>query len=177
MKALKQIAKTREYLDYLERHILNVRKAWKEIQIKCSDMRFIYDDLFYNQLGGEIEHHDISKLSEEEFIQYRKAFYPTDKETKYDMTKAWEHHKLNNPHHWENWTKNTGCQWHPNDWEADCAHMVVDWMAMGYEFGDTAQEYYEKNKDKIILPEIAVNFMYEIFKRIAPTHPLDDDRG
>jgi hypothetical protein len=44
--------------------------------------------------------------------------------------------------------------------------MVIDWMAMGYKFGDTAQQYYEKNKEKIKLPGYAVKFMYEIFNRI-----------
>ena len=166
MKALAQIEKTREYLDYLEEHILNVEKAWKEVKEKCKDMRFIYDDLFYNTLDKEVEFHDISKLSEYEFIQYRKSFYPADGEGKHDMSDAWEHHKSNNPHHWENWTKQTGCQWHPDDWEADCAHMVIDWMAMGYKFGDTAQEFYENNKDKIQLPKCGIDFIYEIFYRI-----------
>ena len=46
--------------------------------------------------------------------------------------------------------------------------MVIDWTAMGYKFGDTAQEYYEANKDKIVIKEIALyNFMYEIFDKIA----------
>jgi hypothetical protein len=41
-------------------------------------------------------------------------------------------------------------------------------MAMGYEFGDTAQEYYENNKDKIFLPEWAIKEMYKIFEIIYP---------
>ena len=44
--------------------------------------------------------------------------------------------------------------------------MVLDWMAMGYKFGDTAQEYYEKNKEKIELPDWAIEFIYEIFRRV-----------
>ncbi len=36
----------------------------------------------------------------------------------------------------------------------------------GYKFGDTAKEYYERNKDKIsLLPEHEA-FIYEIFNRI-----------
>ena len=41
-------------------------------------------------------------------------------------------------------------------------------IAMGYEFGDTAKEYYENNKDKIILPEWAIKEMYKIFEIIYP---------
>ena len=32
---IQTIQKTREYLDYVERHILNVNKAWEELNIKC----------------------------------------------------------------------------------------------------------------------------------------------
>ena len=119
----------------------------------------------YNWIGGEIEGHDLSKLSEHEFVQYRKAFYPTETEDKFDMTEAWNHHKKNNPHHWEHWTQKGF--YHPNEWEVHCVHMVVDWTAMGYQFGDTAQEYYEANKDKIKLPSYAVDFIYEIFERLG----------
>ena len=164
MKALEQIKKTCEYLDYLEEHINNVRRAWLEIQDKCRSMRFIWDDFVYHRLGMEVESHDISKLSEQEFVQYRKAFYPADGEAKYDMIEAWEHHKKYNPHHWETWT--TLPEYDPYEWEINCAHMVIDWMAMGYKFGDTAREYYEKNRDKIILPDYAVSFIYEIFERL-----------
>ncbi|MGB3222501.1 MAG: DUF5662 family protein [Desulforhopalus sp.] len=164
MKIFEQIQKTREYLNYIENHVLNVQKAWTEITHKCKDMRFIYDDFVYNWIGGEIEEHDLSKMSEQEFVQYRKAFYPAESEGKYDMSKAWEHHKDNNPHHWENWTKKDSN--HPYEWEVHCVHMIVDWMAMGYKFGDTAEQYYESNRDKINLPDYAVDFIYEIFKRL-----------
>ena len=50
--------------------------------------------------------------------------------------------------------------------EINCVHMVVDWIAMGFEMGDTAKEYYEANKDKINLPGWAVKFIDEIFDRI-----------
>jgi hypothetical protein len=166
MEIIEQINKTREYLDYIEEHILNVQKAWNVMEEKCVGMKFITDDLFYHTLASQIDWHDLSKLSEQEFVQYRKAFYPTVREGKHSTGDAWEHHKTHNPHHWENWTANTGCTIHPDDWEIDCAHMVCDWMAMGYKFGDTAQQYYEANKDKIKLSKIAIDFIYEIFDRI-----------
>lgn len=165
MEALKYIQKTREYLDYVERHIKNVEKAWKEIQEKCKDMQIIYDDYYWSILDTEVMLHDISKLSAEEFVQYRKAFYPVDEEDKKDsgMDAAWEHHKEHNPHHWENWTKNYSSTTRR---EINCTHMVIDWLAMSYEFGDTPREYYENNKEKIVLPENAVKYIYEIFNRL-----------
>lgn len=164
MKALDLIYATRKYLDYIENHILNVEKAWKEITEKCKDMRFVYDDFYWGSIDHQIKNHDVSKLSEQEFVQYRKAFYPTNEEPKYDCKEAWQHHYENNSHHWENWTKKE----YNNPWEEemDIVHMIVDWTAMGYNFGDTAQEYFEKNKDKIKIPEIHERFMYEIFNRL-----------
>jgi len=40
---------------------------------------------------------------------------------------------------------------------------VIDWVAMGFKFNDTAKEYYEKNKHEINLPDWAIKLMYEIF--------------
>jgi len=37
---------------------------------------------------------------------------------------------------------------------------------MGYKFGDTAQEYYEQNRDKIKINKRWIPFMYEIFERL-----------
>jgi hypothetical protein len=164
MKALEYIGRTREYLNYLERHILNVASAWKELQNKCKDMNFIYDDFYFFTIDEQIKEHDISKFSKEEFTTYRKRFYPVEGEKCDSLGHAWEHHKHNNSHHWENWTKEK--QYAPNGWMIPCVHMIVDWMAMSYEFKDTAQSYYEKNKDRIILPNYTIPFIYEIFKRI-----------
>lgn len=171
MKTLDEINKTREYLDYIEDHIKNVNKAWKLIQEKCKDMSIVVDDYYFNLLDIEVYYHDESKLSEQEFVQYRKAFYPTKDEIakgKYDMSEAWEHHKSLNPHHWETWAKDGQSKGFPylNVWEVHCTHMVIDWIAMSFAMGGTAQEYYEKNKDRIKLPVYAVDYIYEIFKRV-----------
>lgn len=177
MIALDKIQKTREYLNYLERHILNVEKAWKEVQKKCLDMKFVWDDFSFFWLDDEVKNHDISKITKEEFIAYRESFYPTDLEDKQQkenelhknnvkksFDKAWKHHYRNNMHHWEGWTNHAF--YHPYAPTIHCAHMVIDWLAMSYEFGDTPREYYEKNKEKIRLPEWAVEFIYEIFERL-----------
>lgn len=161
------IRKTREYLDYIEEHYDNVLKSWEILQAKCKDMKFVYDDYLYNWIGSEIIEHDISKLSEYEFVQYRKKFFPCEKEQINEslFEDAWKHHKCNNLHHWQNWTTMSMCN--PNEWEVHCVCMVCDWMAMGMKFNDTAQAYYERNKDKISIPQWAEDYMYEIFKRIA----------
>jgi len=181
MIALEYIDKTREYLDYLERHIKNVEKAWKEIQEKCKDMSFVYDDCKWGMLDHWIENHDISKLSQEEFVPYRVRFRPTQNESpknvlgqeedtlkqkiiEENFQKAWNHHIENNDHHWEKWTNES--YYFPYSQELHCAHMIVDWLAMSYEFGDSPREYYQKNKTKIKLPDWAIEFIYEIFLRL-----------
>lgn len=158
------INKTREYLDYVERHFNNVQKAWNELNEKCKGQGFnwLYDDSIWLQINENIKHHDESKFSAQEFCQYRQFFYPTKNEVKDKemFNSAWNNHLELNPHHWQNWTKNS-----PNSVEY-LIENICDWMAMGYEFGDTAKEYYENNKEKINLPDWAVKHMYEIFNII-----------
>lgn len=171
---LEKINKFREYLDYVERHYNNVQKAWKLINDKCKGkgFRFLYDDFCWHTINEDVINHDLSKLSAEEFTQYRQWFFPTDQEEKeieQDDTikssrktaweEAWEHHKKNNLHHWQTWTKQSDHTYA----DVFLVMMLVDWIAMGFEFGDTAKEYYEKNKDKIELPDWAIKVMYEIF--------------
>ncbi len=163
-----KIRKTREYLDYLEEHYLNVQKAWKEIQDKCKDMRFVWDDYFFATINCQVINHDESKLSAEEFTRYRNKFFPAvgeDKNEK-DFNIAWEHHKKRNLHHWQTWTKEN---LHYIDWETSIVHMVIDWMAMGYKFGDNAKQYYESNSSKIKIDDKAKDFIYDIFNRLEKT--------
>ena len=44
---------------------------------------------------------------------------------------------------------------------------------MGIKFGDTAKSYYEKNKNKINLPEWAEAYIYEIFEKIYENNCTD----
>lgn len=165
MVGLEYIQKIREYCDYVEEHLLNVEKSWKILQIACKDEHFIYDDCLYWTIDGMVQAHDISKMSVEEFIPYQRNFYPVGKEKDpAEFAAAWEHHKMWNPHHWENWTtlKETA----PNQLACHCVCMVIDWMAMGLKFGDTAESYYESHKYGINLPEWAVKFIGEIFERL-----------
>lgn len=171
------IEKTREYLDYIEEHYDNVQKAFKIVEDKCSDMSIIYDDYKYHVLKSDVMLHDFSKLSDNEFVQYRVKFFPTkfekDKSDEHiifkdiikdDFNKAWDNHKEQNNHHWQTWTTNQ--YYNPYIEEIDCTHMVIDWIAMGMKFNDTARNYYESNRDDIDIPDWAVDFIYEIFDRV-----------
>ena len=168
MNGLCNIKKIREYCDYLEQHLMNVKGSWHRLQEPCSHMRFVYDDYVFWSIDRMIKEHDLSKFSSEEFIRYCEEFYPIDGSSGGDhaaFKKAWEHHKENNQHHWENWTAKEF--YDPYEAEMHCVCMVVDWMAMGLTFGDTAKEYYEKNEMRIGLPGWAAMLVGEIFKALA----------
>lgn len=163
----KQIEKFRQYLDYIEEHYDNVQKAWAVLQDKCADMRFITDDFYFETININVINHDLSKLSEQEFTQYRQYFFPVvgalvDNEK---MNEAWENHKKENFHHWQTWTTTKFPEGSPYP-EIYFIENIIDWMAMGYKFNDTAKAYYEKNKENIKLPDWAVKRMYEIFEMV-----------
>ena len=144
--------KRNEYTEYIDEHVKNVKKAWGEVQNKCHN---IIVNLFNGYIStpmymitNDIKLHDQSKYSEYEFEAYRKNFFPISDEekenNKEDFDKAWEHHYMNNPHHWDYW-------WHryqpmPTIFIIE---MVCDWQAMGYKFGNNSLEYYNNNRDKI----------------------------
>lgn len=158
-----KIAKFREYLDYFERHYDNVQKAWALINVLCQgkNFRFMSDDFVWHSIDSAIKMHDESKLSMQEFTQYRNYFFAANGEQKDKLSFdfAWEHHLDQNEHHWENWTTKKDLMYG----DIFVVQMVCDWIAMGFEFDDTAKEYYEKNKESIHLPEWAIELMYKIF--------------
>ncbi|MDL1971251.1 MAG: DUF5662 family protein [Candidatus Desulfofervidaceae bacterium] len=141
-------------MDYLEEHIDNVRKAFLEVSESYAGL-YGLDYHSWLELKDAVCSHDISKFSQYEFTQYRKHFFPIEGEEPEDFQKALEHHKANNTHHHET-IKN----------EIDCLHMIINWTAMGYKFGNTSQEYYEKNKKRINLSQDFDNTLGIVFMKI-----------
>lgn len=165
MDGQEYIDKTREYLDYLEEHLNNIAKAFQELSEACNGLAWVGDGLAWHTLRQEVEQHDLSKFSKLEFTTYRKKFFPVKGEPfdKHDWEMAWYNHKKCNPHHHEAIRYEAGM---PGLTESDLVHMIVDWTAMSYKFGGTAQSYYEANTDKISINEEFIPFVYEVFERI-----------
>ncbi len=141
------IEKTREYINYIEEHYNAVQKAWILIQDKCKPMRFMVDDYYYETIGLHIRNHDVSKLSTEEFVPYREAFYPVPKDKYINVVevaqeKAWDHHKRENTHHWERIAEG---RLNHVDSEIAIVEMVCDWVAMEYQGKTPAREYYNQH--------------------------------
>lgn len=163
---IEEINKFREYLDYIEEHYNNVQKAWKLIQSKCKDSKFIYDDFCFFMIDSDVKKHDDSKLSTEEFTQYRQFFFPTSEEQPDEdiMLGAWKHHIKKNVHHSDGWyEKNLMAAPYA---EVYIVMLTVDLVAMAFKFGGTAKEYYDSHKDSIHVPKWGEELMYDIFKKI-----------
>ena len=144
------------YFKYVMEHKNNILKAYDEM-LKCKDLEWIMQDpLIQVRLLIRAHNHDDSKLSKEEFNAYRKHYFPIDIEefnaNAADYQKAWDHHKTHNDHHWQ-----ARINWKDEDFnintELACLENIMDWLAVGYKFNDRPYEYYEQNKDKIILPK------------------------
>lgn len=174
MEGLAHVAKVREYCDYIEEHLRNVAASWKTLQAACADMRFVYDDYVWASIRFHVQAHDLSKFSVEEFIPYQRKFCPVGESDKEGFAAAWQHHQDRNLHHWQNWGSREF--YNPYEPEVHCVCMVIDWMAMGLKFGDTAEAYYRKNEGEIEIPDWARSFLDKIFDRLArhattPTKP------
>ena len=138
-----------EYKKYIIEHVNNVIKIYKQIKnnINLSD----YDK---SKLLSNIWSHDKSKYSEYEFYGYKQYFYPNDKEVKnqdiFDL--AWNHHQKTNKHHWEYWVLISGKEMKPLPIDyIYIIEMLCDWSAMSLKFNDKPSEFYNKNKNKILL--------------------------
>lgn len=155
------IQQTRAYCDYLEEHFIHIAKAFEEVTEVCKQSVYFADAYNYRTLHQAVRYHDISKFSAEEFTQYRNKFFPLHADQSYvtDFEQAWKHHYLVNTHHWESATT-----------ELDILHMVIDWTAMSYKFGGTAQSYYKANQHKIKLNPTLTEFMHTIFNYLKDSH-------
>ena len=132
------------YLKYIIEHKKNVFiEAWKM-------------GLYFHAFT-----HDLSKFRPSEFIPYAKFFYDTKRDKNYkksdetneNFQKGWVFHQKRNKHHWNYWVSVT----RKNEIiplempEKYVKQMIADWNGMSRKFGGNTREYYEKNKDEMIL--------------------------
>jgi len=148
----------KQYDEYLHTHIDNVKNAWEDyLKLNVRDVNLI------PYIDSLIELHDRSKYTIDEWEGYLKKFYAYKTEAEETIMQnfkyAWLHHKNNNPHHWEYWLLK---KQDSNEVEAldipeeHVICMIADWHSFRYnpkrDF-ETTQEWYEAEKDKIILSD------------------------
>jgi len=91
-----------KYNEYIREHKENVEKAYSWLVYNLPEL---FKDKTNNMLSN-IQSHDESKFSIEEYEAYDNYFYGSavpDQEVKDAFNKAWLHHIHNNPHHWQHW--------------------------------------------------------------------------
>lgn len=150
-----QKAKEKEYKAYVDEHVSNVKTAWELMKSSDKVMDYIntIDDSSTMKVVVDslISAHDMSKYGIDEWEPYRRNFYPVDEdekeENKVEFEKAWEHHYMNNLHHWKYWTGTNRVDKMPLEFVIE---MCCDWIAMSMKFGGTAYSWYTKQTDIIL---------------------------
>lgn len=173
--------RTQEYINYINEHKANVKEAWKIIEHACNvhgrnswmQQNSCNCGMFIDEL---IEKHDLSKFDVEEFLPYRKRFFPSITDEPYDsdeFEKAWQHHKDNNLHHWESMKAINYDHWMILEYTVE---MICDWLAMAMKFNEKHRAYWNKNKDKIKLAPWQVEFIEEIYTTLDMYYEDNDWR-
>lgn len=165
--------KEKEYKRYVDNHINNVWKAWEDMKRNVDLMNYIYSitdkDNYYSSpklnitiMNEIIIAHDVSKYGEFEWEAYRKNFFPVTEEekeeNKEDFEKAWEHHYMNNMHHWNYWSVTDQVDKMPL---AFVVEMCCDWIAMSMVFRGDAYHWYKKQTD-IVLGDVQKDWVENI---------------
>lgn len=127
---------------------MNLKPYWQYLKYVVEHKKNVFIECWRKGLYLQAFTHDLSKFLPSEFIPYARFFYINKEKYESDFKKAVQLHYKRNKHHWNYW------------WEQGkdmplkyIKEMVADWEAMGKKFGNTAQEYYVKNYDKIHLTE------------------------
>ena len=147
-----------QYLSYLDRHRAGVRKFYDSIMLPILEEEMVDEELLH-EIEELIANHDASKNDPVEFNAYRDYFYDKENHSRSseEFNQAWNHHQKCNPHHWQYWVLVNDVdepQYQPMDIPLKyIAEMLCDWHSAGNHYGNTAYEWYEKQKDKMILSE------------------------
>jgi hypothetical protein len=122
-------------------------------------------------LEEQINAHDLSKYTEEEYDPYDNYFYGNKTEkVKREFDYAWLNHIHQNPHHWQYWVlindeDGTKALEMPENYVVE---MVSDWWAFSHKSGNLYEifDWYKKNKKRQILHENTRKLVEEILDKI-----------
>ena len=139
-----------KYNKYIKSHCEDVQKAYDYLK------EYLYDDIFplleipEEEMDRNIEKHDETKYSKEEFQPYVDHFYGNNggeqKEESPEYQKAWRHHYNNNPHHPEFWGKGTDMPF------SAFLEMMCDWWSFSWKNGNLREiiDFWQKDKPEKI---------------------------
>ena len=124
---------------------------------------------------GQIIHsifHDMSKFLPSEFIPYAKFFHDKNRTKEYkksdendsNFQKGWCYHQKRNKHHWNYWvsiTRKDEIIAIPMT-KKYIKQMIADWDGMSRKFGGSTIDYFNDNKDSMILHSDTVRAIEKI---------------
>ena len=162
-----------KYLEYLEGHIGNVQEALD--LFLTLDIPFINDNEV--MLRKILSNHDKSKYDEPEWTGYLHHFYPISDEDSLkteEFEEACSHHIKSNPHHWDYWIKDEKLvdDIDENEYKLYCVERCADWCAMSIQNDNSPLDWYNANKDYIIMPDYGYDFCEEILNKIPKDFDL-----
>ncbi|WP_458459288.1 DUF5662 family protein [Pseudobutyrivibrio sp.] len=148
---------SKQYDEYLENHIANVKKGFDWLCSHFSDIRDKMKDHVYL-----IEMHDESKRNTLEYMAYDRYFYGKNKSYKVvqDYKLAWLKHIHMNPHHWQHWVLQHDeepeeilempywyviemiCDWWSFSWKTDRLNEIFAW----YEQHKKGMKLHQKTR-------------------------------
>lgn len=141
------------YKEYVDEHIYNVKQVWFKMRHIRRIVDFIIREDQVNSafimacIDNQVQSHDYSKYSIEEWEAYRKNFNPVNQQEKEDniaeFERAWKHHYMNNLHHWNFWYVSNQMDKMPLCFVVE---MCCDWIAMSNKFGGNAVDWYLNEK-------------------------------
>ena len=119
--------------------------------------------------------HDLSKFLPSEFIPYARFFNETNRTKDYKQSDedninfqlGWLRHQKRNKHHWNYWvsvTRKDEIIPVPMPMKY-VKQMVADWDGMSRKFGGTTQEYWNKNKDNMILHPKTIEYVEIVLRK------------
>lgn len=149
----------KDYKESLDKHIYYVYRAGKRLGVSIE----------------QIQRHDDSKWSEEEFPYYARQFHG-DKGDPTGFAYAWLHHCRTNKHHWQYYVYPAGYQIKGADIqngalempENYALEMVSDWLGSSFCYTGSwnMSVWLEKNLPEIILHPNTAKFVYDKLKEI-----------
>lgn len=162
-----------KYNNYLEGHIGNVNEAldlFHDLKIP-----FVLDN--YDELKNICSKHDASKYEDIEYEPYRKHFYPINDNEKLESEAfeiACRHHIKNNKHHWDYWINEDGELEIPDEHEYKlyCVERCADWLSMANQHGEKPTDWYNANKDAMIMPDYGFSLCEEILNSVPDDFEL-----
>ena len=159
-----------EYNTYIIEHVDNVKKAYFWLK----DHNIIKEDIL-----DQLNLHDASKYTDEEYKAYDLYFYGTKTEkVKNDFDYAWLHHIHENQHHWQHWVlvnddEGTYALEMPKEFAYE---MICDWWSFSHKTGNLYEifDWYKAHTKKMILHESTKKLVEEILDKIKKE--LDKDK-